>query len=309
VAPRLLGGDVATATIVMERLPPGPSLAGLLLGADADAARRGLVGLARAMGRMHGASLGRAHDFELRRTGLSPSPSVRHHVVRRLPGLLRRFDGWTAKVGIATPSGVADDLERVRMAMIRPGPFLALVHGDACPDNNRIYGDRAVLLDFQVAALDHCLLDGAYFTAPFPTCWCVARLDPADGGAAQAAYREELARWLPEMSDDGVWLPALAEATACWFLLRAISGLESELREDEQWGTGSMAQRLVLRSAVFADLARCAGVLSALADVADQVVALVQKRWPELEPLPAYPALARAGQPVVVRPDWWVPAP
>lgn len=57
--------------------------------------------------------------------------------------------------------------------MIRPGPFLSLIHGDPCPDNNRIYGDNAVLLDFQVAAVDHCLIDAAIFTAPFPNCWCV----------------------------------------------------------------------------------------------------------------------------------------
>ena len=294
------------AVIVMERLPAGPSLAALLLGDDNDAAGRGLVALARALGRMHGATLGRARRFELCRARLSPNPGLRHAVVRRLPELLGRFSRSMAGVGIDPPPAVDDDLGRVRDAMFRPGPFLSVVHGDPCPDNNRVYGDRAVLLDFEGASIDHCLLDGAYFTVPFPTCWCVADVDAR---AAQAAYREELARWLPDVADDGVWLPALAEATACWFLLRTVTGLAPALQDDELWGTATMAQRLVHRSTVFAALARRANVLPALADVADQVVAVLGRRVPELAPIPAYPALAASGQPAVARPDWWVPAP
>lgn len=254
LAPRLLGGDVDAAVIVMERLPRGPSLAALLLGTDREAAKGGLVAVGRALGRLHSATIGRSAEYEVRRAALGPTKSVRYHVVRRLPELLARVDRWIEQGSFLRPKGLDDDLQRVRQAMIRPGPFLAVVHGDACPDNNRIYGDTAVLLDFQVAAIDHCLLDGAYFTVPFPTCWCVGQLDGSVGQAATDAYRQELAAGLPQINDDKFWMSSLAEATACWFLLRGIPGLRPALATDELWGTATMAQRLIQRSSRFAIL-------------------------------------------------------
>ncbi len=101
-----------------------------------------------------------------------------------------------------------DDLERVRHAIIRPGPFPSLIHGDLCPDNNRIYGDNAVLWTSKWQGSTHCLIDAAFFTVPFPTCWCVAALDVADAEPALNAYREELSKGLPQVCDDTVWLPA-----------------------------------------------------------------------------------------------------
>ena len=309
LAPRLLGGDVDAAVIVMERLPRGPSLAGLLLGTDREAAKRGLVAVGRALGRLHSATIGRSAEYEVRRAALGPTKSVRYHVVRRLPELLARVDRWIEQGSFLRPKGLDDDLQRVRQAMIRPGPFLAVVHGDACPDNNRIYGDTAVLLDFQVAAIDHCLLDGAYFTVPFPTCWCVGQLDGSVGQAATDAYRQELAAGLPQVNDDNFWMSSLAEATACWFLLRGIPGLRPALAADELWGTATMAQRLIQRSSCFAILARQASVLPALADLAEQLSEAVRGRWPALGPTPAYPAFARRGQAVAATPAWWNPAP
>ena len=308
VAPRLLGGDATAGVIVMERLLPGPSLATLLLGADREAARRGLVALGGTLGRLHAGTIGRSREFELRRSSLGPTQSVRYHVVRQLPRLLMRVDTWTKRVGIVPPRGWEDDLERVRQAMIRPGPFLSLIHGDPCPDNNRIYGDNAVLLDFQVAAVDHCLIDAAIFTVPFPNCWCVAELHVADAEPALNAYREQLSKGLPQVCDDAVWLPALTEASASWFLLHAVTDLASVLQADDVWGTTTMAWRFVQWSDYFLALAELAGVLPALSDVAHQVRNLVQVRWPDLAPA-AYPALARLGQRSVARPEWWNPAP
>lgn len=75
VAPRLLGGDTTAGVIVMERLLPGPSLATLLLGADKEAARRGLVALGGTLGRLHAGTIGRSREFELRRSSLGPTQS------------------------------------------------------------------------------------------------------------------------------------------------------------------------------------------------------------------------------------------
>lgn len=70
LAPRLLGGSVDAAVIVMERLPRGPSLAGLLLGTDGNAAERGMVAVGRALGRLHAATLARPWAFEVARAAL-----------------------------------------------------------------------------------------------------------------------------------------------------------------------------------------------------------------------------------------------
>lgn len=309
VSPRLLGGDIDAGVIVLERLPPGPSLASLLLGVDGAAARRGLVGLGRALGRLHAATAGRTREFELRRARLGPTQSVRYHVVRRLPELLANARDRTIRMGLIPPLGLETDLQQVRDAVARPGPFLSLIHGDPCPDNNRIYGDRAVLIDFQVAAIDHCLLDGVFFSVPFPTCWCVAGLDGGDAGPATDAYREELAKGVPEAYEDRLWLQGLTEASACWFLLHLVTDLDRALQEDHDWGTATMAQRFVQWSTCFTRLAERAGTLPSLGDLAGQVHDLVRTRWPDIAPPSAYPALAVLGRPVVARPGWWEPAP
>jgi hypothetical protein len=174
-----------------------------------------------------------------------------------------------------------------------------------------VYGDRAVLLDFQVSGVDHCLLDGAAFALPFPTCWCLGNMERDDAALAIQAYRDELARALPEVGDDALWLPALAHAAAFWFLVSGL-GRRAGARAadgDELWGTATMAQRLVQHARCFAELADAAHVLPVLASVAEQVCAAVAKRLPDLARTPAYPALAVEGEPAVTRPSWWVPAP
>lgn len=309
LAPRLLGGDVDAVMIVMERLPPAASLAGLLLGSDRDSARRGLLGLARGLGRLHASTIGRTRAFELARAGLGPTPSVRYHLVRRFPGLLSRVDAWATTMGIARPSGLDDDLHRVWSAVARPGSFVSLVHGDPCPDNNRVYEDHVVLFDFQVAGIDHCLLDAAYLAVPFPSCWCIGRLDESDVGDATNVYREELSAALPEIGDDEVWLPALAEANAFWLLQVAIADFGPALEADDLWGTATLGQRLLDRCDRFAGLAGRAGVLPALADVAGQIDHALRERSPSISPLPDYPALTSPGTPSVATPDWWDPAP
>lgn len=308
VAPGLLGGDAEAATIVMERLAPGPSLAELLLGAYGQRARRGLVAVARALGRLHAASIGRTPAFEVRRAALGPAQSIRYHVVRGLPKLVARVDRTIGHLGVGVPAGLDQDLAAVCAAIVRPGPFVALVHGDPCPDNTRVYGDTAVLLDFQVSGVDHCLLDGSVFALPFPTCWCLADLASEDRALGMQAYRDELARALPRVGEDTVWLPALAHAAAFWFLV-SLGWKPAATEPDELWGTATVAQRLVQHATCFAGLAEAAHVLPVLAGVAEQVCHAVRERLPDLAPTPAHPALAVEGEPAVIRPSWWMPAP
>lgn len=99
------------------------------------------------------------------------------------------------------------------------------------------------------------------------------------GRAATDVYRQELAAGLPQVNEDSFWMPALAEASAFWFLMQGVSDLGPALEADELWGTATMAQRLVQRSSRFAVLAREAGILPALADVAEQSSEVVRARW------------------------------
>ena len=305
VSARFLGGE--PGIFAMERLADGPSLASLLLGHDAGAARRGLVGFARALGRLHAATAERTDEYRRLRESLGPLPDrgFEHHAAAGLARWAAALPRLCAELGLAVPAGLGGDIDEIGMALSRPGPFEVLLHGDPCPDNTRVLGDHVVLFDFEHAAPGHALLDGAYPQVPFPTCWCVAALDDADAAAMEAAYRSELAGISPETADDVRWKREAAHAAGAWLVDMLAHLPEEALAADVRWGTATLRQRLLHRPGRFVALAERAGVLPALTELAADVTRVLRRRWADLAPLPAYPALAGPGEPAVERPEWW----
>ena len=208
-------------------------------------------------------------------------------------------------LGVPLPSPVWAELDTVVAALADPGPFLSLVHGDPCPDNTRIYGDRVVLFDFETSALGRALLDAAYIHLCFPTCWCVGTIPSSDMAAMEAAYRAELAPACPPAADDAQWRRAIAHSAVGW-LLSNIEHLAGHLSgDDDEWGTASIRQRIVYRAQRTAQLAAQANTLPRVAELAVNLVTGIQQSSPGLTPLPAYPATAFPGQPTVDKPAWW----
>lgn len=155
---------------------------------------------------------------------------------------------------------------------MEPGPFLAYIHGDPCPNNNRLIDGRVVLLDFAAGRLGHALLDGVYGRIPFPTCWLARRLPAHLPQLMQDSYRSELVRGCPAARDDATFTAATAAACACWLIETTIWELPRATGHDDGWGISSVGQRLAHRTARFTELAEATGDYRALAALLGRVV-------------------------------------
>jgi hypothetical protein len=82
------------------------------------------------------------------------------------------------------------DAEIGRLSLLPNGTeYLGLVHRDACPDNVLFLADGGRIFDFETSGWGPIVLDAAYLLAPFPSCWCFARLPAEVAVPAPAAYR------------------------------------------------------------------------------------------------------------------------
>jgi Ser/Thr protein kinase RdoA (MazF antagonist) len=307
VAPRLLGGDAQQALLVVEELPPGRSLAQSLLGDDPALARADLVAFAEAVAAMnvHGIRHADEHRDILRRHGLPADQRSRwvDAVVRERT----RFVATVAELGLSGPAeerAVATDLDEL-VPTLTTGPHVGFVHGDACPDNVRFVDGRCRAFDFERSSPGSVALDAAYLVAPFPTCWCFARLPPDAVDAATAAHRAVLAAGGVAV-DDG-WDHAVAVAIGAWIVARTPLLVEA-LADDRQWGTTTLRPRLLAWTGAFPSRAAAVGTLPALATLVDRLHHALTARWPE-SAVPAYPALAVPGAPFADVPDDWSPEP
>jgi hypothetical protein len=292
VGPRFYGGDRARGFFVMEDLGSGESLAGLLLGNDAERAEQGLLRFAAALGRMHAATIGRTDIYEALCTALNLTRAqVTPSLQRDAPTDIQNLLGWCDTLGVSPTPELDAEVEAVYASMQSPGPFLAYTHGDPCPDNNRLTPEGLRQFDFEHGAFRHALYDGMYGRLPFPTCWCVNRLPASLPAQMEATYRAELATACPEANDDALFYREAAAACAFWLLTTMAWGFEGTLKEDQTWGISSMRQRYPMRLHNFADTTETWGHLPALGSTAHHMAVQLESLWgQEPEPMPLYPA-------------------
>lgn len=216
--PTLLAVDPATPLIVMADLGDGPSLADLLLGADADAAGSALVRWASEYGRL-------AVDTSPRRGQLSALQAQFdlgapvYDVDQRLEECYRALPDLLATHGVDVP-GLEDDLDSLRTLRDR---FPVFSPGDVCPDNNVVSAEGAHLLDYEGAGVHSAFLDAAYISMPFSTCWCVSRLPRRLGTTVESTYRAQLTKIHPELADASTWRTGLTLAIAAWTVHATVS--------------------------------------------------------------------------------------
>ena len=214
VAPRLIGFDAELDLVVMEELPPGRTLAEVLLLGDAASADDALQSLARALATLHAHTATREGEFAAAAAGLT-APKVRR------AWLVQAREEWAASleaIGSLVPTmGVDGEIEWA-LAHLEATPYRGLVHGDLCPDNLRFTDEGVRIFDYEASSFGPIALDAAYFLAPFPSCWCFAAMPPSAADSALAAYREELARRGLEPTD--AFEVDLAAALACFLAVR-----------------------------------------------------------------------------------------
>ena len=175
------------------------------------------------------------------------------------------------------------------------------MHGDPCPDNVRLVDGRLRVYDFEYASIGHVLLDAAYLSVPFPTCWCVASLPPPLVTRANAAYRERLG-----IVDAVGWHRELALACAAWLVATVPRQIDQARDANPTWGITTVRERIAGRLSRFVDRTTAVDELPALTETMRKMRDLLVDRWPPDDSvLRAYPAFAEPGERVAGPPDWW----
>ncbi len=302
VAPRLLGADARAGLLLMEDLGEGATLADSLMAAGRERVQAELIAYARALGSLHAWSMGHAGEAAGLRARHGPGdeagPRWRDAVQRGKEPFL----ATAAALGVAR-HGLAEEIDQVHRMIIGTS-YLGLVHGDPCPDNVRLTDGTCRIVDFEYAGWGPVAYDAAYLLAPFPSCWCFARL-PADvAGPAVEAYRAQLEAAGIELGPD--WESLTTAVLAAAFLGRG-QVLAEALDRDHEWGTTTMRPRLLAWLRTFTGRAGD-GTLPRLQATAAAMLDRLTERWAGIR-IPDYPSFARAGAELARIPDGWQPQP
>lgn len=284
----LLAGDVASGLMVFEDLGEHlTSLVDPLLKGTAEQAEQALVLYAKSLGRLHSDTVDclNAHHETLE----SVFGSGRS---RRVPGWHVEKDAELIvdRIGGTPP---ANELALLSSQLTNPGPWLTLIHGDPCPDNSLLVGERICLIDYEFSRPSHALLDGIYWRIGFPTCWCAGRI-PADTTVrVDAVYRTELGNSIPLALDDAAYRIELAYMSAAWLFSSLSWRLDQALLRDAEWGIWSIRGRLLWYLEAVIEMTNAASVLPGINWAAQGWLSELRKRWPEATPLGLYPAFAK----------------
>lgn len=290
--PRFYGGDRALGLILLEDMgATHGSLVGPLLGVDIDGAEAALFHFAERLAQMHVDTWGQASEFyalvETLNPQLATSMQESHEFTERVTKVMAQI----AALGVALPPDLDDELASLAAVVADPGPFTAYRHGDPCPDNFFWQGMTLRLIDFEFGHMGHALSDLAYGRMIFPTCWCCNRVPPSVIDEMERRYRRIFAQRDPAILDDAVFGRAMAEVSGIW-LIDTLSWLfETSLAEDREWGITTIRPRIMAQLTAFIETSSTFDHLPAWRMVAEQLQSLLQERWPNLEPLPFYPAL------------------
>jgi Ser/Thr protein kinase RdoA (MazF antagonist) len=302
VAPRLLGADAEAGLMLMEDLGNGATLADSLMAAGRERVQAELIAYAQALGSLHAWSMGHAHEA----AGVRARHGLGDEAAPRWRDAVQRgkepFLAVAAALGVAS-DGVTEEIDQVHRLIIGTG-YLGLVHGDPCPDNVRLIDGTCRILDFEYAGWGPVGYDAAYLLAPFPSCWCFARLPAEVAGPAAAAYRARLETAGIELGTD--WEDGMTAVLAAAFLGRGQVFAEALARDDE-WGTTTMRPRLLAWLRSFTGRADD-GTLPRLQATAAAMLDRLTERWAGIR-VPEYPSLAQAGSAVARIPGGWQPQP
>ncbi|MCV7194318.1 phosphotransferase [Mycolicibacterium brumae] len=202
LTPKLLasGEDL----LVIEDLGPRPSLRELILAGD----DRAVVDFARALGRLHAVTAGRAEEYYAG-PGAWADPDA--DLKASLDGLRSGIDRLT-DFGTTISSAAAHELADAITEILHPGRFLALTNGDVGLNNYLVgtAGDGR-LIDFETAGFRHVLAEMTDLYTPGPM-W-ITLSEPT---LVEAAYRAQLATAIPEVTDDRTYGRAVAGGTFIW---------------------------------------------------------------------------------------------
>jgi hypothetical protein len=283
IGPKAIVGDATHGLFLMEDLGEGESLADRLCGNSALMATSALFAYTRSLGMMAKATRGKLSGWEaLRRTKGATSS-----------GLIPEAETWEKcfvtftqicqRLGVTPPETITEESRRIYEMLENPGDYLAFTPSDCCPDNHFLRGDKVVFFDCEFAGMRHALLDLAYITVPFPTCWCTNRLPEGMPEKLIEVYQTEYL-------GDEYFMEYLLYATTYWTVVTLSKNLEKWLDKDNDWGLASVHQRFLLRLENVVNFPDAAVLLPGITTIVGTLYTTLQQRWSDMEPMPLYPA-------------------
>ncbi|MGP9682438.1 MULTISPECIES: phosphotransferase family protein [unclassified Brachybacterium] len=293
VTARTIHVDDDAGVMLQTDLGDWPTLQDILLGADPEAAARGMVEMAAAVGRLHASTIDRRAEHQKHLAAFSADVET---------GQMYAFgrEHWDeieqacTELGLPPARRARDDVTRLLARSTRPGPSSALTHRDLNPTNVLLTDDGARLVDFEGSGFGHLGIDACFLYYPFPhhsTPWGLL-----PGGVIEsvdAAYRTALADGGAHQVLD-LFDQVLADGAAI-VLIGRISRLRLVSRPDQapqdSWRRrGQTVQQI----RTFLQLAERADGLAAFRDWLSALQDAMIARWPDATdpPAPLFPAFA-----------------
>jgi hypothetical protein len=289
---RFLAGDAAAGVIVFADLgADAPWLAAPLQDGPASDAEAALLTYATGLGRLHATTVG-CHDT------YAAAVHAGYPHAHTPPAISER---WLARVIGIGPSLLGGVLPEAELAVLSqrmrdPGPWLALVHGDPCPDNVLLTPQGAALLDFEFAAPGHALIDAAYWRMGFPTCWCAGRVPDTVADRVEQAYRDAVADAIPQARADAEFHREYAVAVVVRLFASLEWHLDSALKGDSTWGIATNRNRILWHLQAALEATQRSASLPGLRRILHTWSTDLGNRWPDARPLPVFPAFATSSE-------------
>lgn len=276
--------DTTRGICLLQDLGEGETLAAKLTANDPAAATAALLAYARSLGDMHAATKGQTARWTalLAERGAVAGGAGPLVTPWRLSALA--IPAFCRELGVEPPAGLDAEFATVADALDEPGDYLAFTPADCCPDNHFLRGERVVFFDFEGAMMRHALLDAGYFLAPFPTCWCAAALPAGLPERLLAAYRQGFPG-----GDD--FDDQLTMALTSWLTMGVLARQRANwLEADAPWGLSTMRQQVLALIGSLLARPNLVELLPSLAGALTEVDQRLRARWPDLAPMPPYPA-------------------
>jgi len=292
--PQFYGGNLELGFIILEDLGHHRSLVEPLLHEDAARAEDALLRYSTRLGKLHADTVNKSILFER----LSQSVSAHGRTISTMGAEVERdiqnVQKLIEELGVLPGMAFLQELREMGKAVVDPGPFLVYIHGDPCPDNVFDNDPDLRLIDFEFGYFGHALIDATYARMLFPTCWCANRLPQSMVDKMESRHRAEFVKGCPEAKENSIWEQALVTICGYWLLNTLAWHLEPALKEDRNWGIAGVRQRILARLEAFMIASEEYRRFPAVHETAGHLRDTLSKRWPEIQPLPLYPAFQGA---------------